>query len=94
MQFLVLAHDGTDAEAPERRQRVRPQHLEGTQPLAEGGTLVLGGALLDKDGGMIGSAMLFEVEDEEAVRALVEADIYFREGVWQSFEIRPFKRSV
>lgn len=94
MQFLVLAHDGTDAEAPARRQRVRPQHLEGIRPLAEGETLILGGALLDEEGGMIGSAMLFEAEDEEAVRALIEGDIYFREGVWQNFQILPFKRAV
>ena len=28
-QFLVLLHDGTDAEAPARRQATRPAHLTG-----------------------------------------------------------------
>jgi hypothetical protein len=29
MLFVVIAMDGTDPEAPERRRRVRQAHLEG-----------------------------------------------------------------
>ena len=28
MQFLLIAYDGTDPEAPERRLKVREEHLE------------------------------------------------------------------
>ena len=28
MQFIVIGRDGDDADAPERRARVRPKHLE------------------------------------------------------------------
>jgi uncharacterized protein YciI len=94
MLFLVLAFDGGDAEAPQRRQKVREQHLEGAHALAAAGTLHLGGALLNDDGGMIGSALLIEAIDEADVRARLEADIYHRAGVWQRYEIRPFKRAV
>jgi uncharacterized protein len=94
MLFLVIAKDGTDAEAPARRQRVRERHLEGARTLAESGTLQLGGALLDAQGTMIGSALVVEAEDEAAARRLLEADVYHREGVWQSYEIHPFKRAV
>jgi uncharacterized protein len=94
MQFLVIAKDGTDPEAPARRQRVRDAHLVGAHDLVERGALTLGGALLDGDGVMIGSALLLEAEDEADVRRLLEADVYHREGVWRSFEIYPFRRAV
>lgn len=94
MTFLVLAKDGTDAGAPERRQRVREAHLEGVKPAVEDGSLQLGGAILDDAGVMIGSALLVETESREALMDLLKGDIYSREGVWQSFEIYPFKRAV
>jgi len=94
MLYLIIARDGDDADAPARRQAVRAQHLEGARRLAEGGALQLGGALLDDAGGMIGSAMLIEADDEAAVHALIAADIYSEAGVWQEYEVYPFKRAI
>lgn len=94
MLFLVLAHDGRDDDAPARRRAVRERHLEGVRPLAADGTLKLGGAYLGADGEMAGSALLLEAEDEAAVRALLESDVYHRTGVWQRYEIYPFVRAV
>jgi uncharacterized protein YciI len=94
MLYLVIAKDGTDPDAPERRQAVRERHLEGARALAERGTMHLGGALLDDAGAMIGSALVLEAEDESALRALLEADVYARHGVWQRYEIYPFRRAV
>ena len=37
MQFLVVARDGSDEGAVERRQRTRPTHLASIAPLVEGG---------------------------------------------------------
>ena len=37
MQFLVIARDGTDDEAIERRMGVRPSHLDAIQPLVDAG---------------------------------------------------------
>lgn len=94
MLYLVIAKDGRDPEAPARRQAVRADHLDGARTLAEAGTLQLGGALLDAAGGMIGSALVLEADDEAAVRALLEADVYARSDVWREYEIYPFKRAV
>ena len=55
-QFPILAHDGSDPEAPARRRAARPAHLEGISPRVERGEIVAGGAILDDDGRMVGSA--------------------------------------
>lgn len=92
MQFLVIAHDGTDEGALERRMAVREQHLAVARGLHESGVLALGGAILE-DGRMVGSAMVMEAESEERLRELLESDPYRRGGAWQRFEIWPFRRA-
>lgn len=94
MLFIVIAKDGTDEGAGKRRQKVREDHLEAVKPAVENGFLQLGGALLDPTGNMIGSVMLLDAATEEEVRDFVENDIYTKSGVWQTFEIYPFKRAV
>lgn len=94
MQFLVIAKDGTDAEAPARRQAVREQHLAGARPHVENGVILIGGAILDDDGRMIGSTLVYEVPDRATLDAVIAADPYVTGGVWQDIEIRPFRVAV
>jgi uncharacterized protein YciI len=94
MLYLVIAKDALDAEAPNRRQRVRPVHLEELRPHLASGTIRLAGALLGNEGAALGSALLVDAESEAAVRTLLEEDIYSREGVWSDFEIYPFKQAT
>lgn len=94
MLYLVIAHDGSDPDAPARRKAVRQQHLDEVRAAVESGLLKLGGALLDGAGEMVGSALLLEAESEAEVRAFLARDIYRTGGVWQSFEIYPFRRAV
>jgi uncharacterized protein YciI len=94
MTYLVIAWDGRDPEAPQRRQAVREQHLQEIQPAVDGGVVQLGGALLDGEGNMIGSALIVEAASREELDALLQQDIYSRAGVWQAFEIYPFRRAV
>jgi uncharacterized protein YciI len=94
MQFLVVARDGTDDGAIERRKRVRPTHLEAIAPLVDAGNVLVGGALLSEDGEMIGSMLLMDFPDRPAFDAWYEADPYVTEGVWQEVEVRPFRTAV
>lgn len=94
MQFLVTARDGTDAEAPARRLAVREQHLVGARRQAEEGVVVIGGAILDDEGRMVGSAVVYEVPDRAALDALLAADPYVTGGVWREIEIKPFRLAV
>jgi hypothetical protein len=90
MVFVVIAHDGKDAEAPARRQAVRPRHMARIGPQAEAGTMVLGVAVLDRpEGTMTGSVMVLDLPDEAAVRAWLAEDPYMKEGVWKDVTILP-----
>jgi uncharacterized protein len=94
MMYLVIAKDGADSDAPARRQKVRAEHLEKVKPAVESGFVLLGGALLDKDGGMTGSAMLLDAPSEEEVWAFLKRDVYSKSNVWQNFEVHPFRIAV
>jgi uncharacterized protein YciI len=92
MSFLVIARDGTDPDAPARRQQVREQHLKEALPLLQDGTIEYAGAFLAADGTMRGSLLVIRAADEAEVRALLARDIYSRSGVWQELEISEFRR--
>lgn len=93
MLYLVLAHDGTDPEAPQRRQAVRESHLSAMKTLADDGRIPFAAALLNDAGNMVGSALAVEADSEEDARALIEADIYRRSGVWVEYSLWPVKRA-
>lgn len=94
MQFLVIARDGSDAEAPARRQAARDAHLVGARGLAANGTIIAGGAILDDDGRMVGSTVIYEVPDRAALDAIIAADPYVAGGVWRDITVEPFRVAV
>ena len=94
MQFLVVAKDGTDEGALERRRRTRPTHLESIQPLVDGGNVLVGGAILNDTGDMIGSMLLVDFPDRAGLDAWLDADPYVTEGVWRDVDVTPFRTAV
>jgi uncharacterized protein YciI len=91
MQFLIIAHDGTDEGALERRMAVREPHIIGARAMKAAGTMIVGGAILDDDGRMIGSSCIVEMPDRAAVDAWLASDPYVTGGVWREIEVRPFR---
>ena len=91
MDFLVIAMDGTDEGAPDRRMAARANHLEGIARLKEEGRFLAGGAILDDDGKMIGSAVILDFPNRESAEAAVAEDPYSKGNVWQDITIRPFR---
>jgi uncharacterized protein YciI len=80
---VTLAWDGTDADAPARRAAARPAHVTRIEPFARNGTLVLGGALLDAQGGMTGSITVTAHVTDAAAEAFWNEDPYMTDGVWR-----------
>lgn len=94
MQFVVIARDGTDEQALERRLKVREAHLANVGKLKEPGTMLMGGAMLDDSGKMIGSVMVFDFPDRAQLEAWLKSDPYSTGGVWKSMEVKSFKVAV
>jgi uncharacterized protein YciI len=91
MDFLVIAMDGTDEGALERRMAARDEHIAGIMKLKEQGHFISGGAIMDDDGKMIGSAVIVDFPDRESVEECIAADPYTKGNVWQDVTIRPFR---
>jgi uncharacterized protein YciI len=85
---VAIAYDGTDADAPARRQAARGAHIARMQPMAADGTLAIGGAILDAAGErMIGSITVTRHATDEAARAWMAEDPYVKGGVWQDIAL-------
>jgi uncharacterized protein YciI len=91
MQFLLVAYDRTDPGAPARRMKARPEHLEKIAVLKSSGGFLLGGAILDDDGQMIGSMIVYEFPDRAALDNKLKEEPYVVNGVWEKIEIRPYR---
>jgi uncharacterized protein YciI len=91
MQFLLVAYDGTDAGAPDRRMKSRPEHLEKISLVKKAGEFLCGGAILDDSGKMIGSMILYEVPDRSTLDERLKDEPYIYNKVWEKIEIRPFR---
>ncbi|WP_149539494.1 YciI family protein [Siccirubricoccus phaeus] len=81
---VILAMDGTDPGAEQRRLGVREAHMARVKPMAADGTLSLGGAILDRpEGRMIGSVVVLARDNDAAAREWMAADPYVTGGVWR-----------
>jgi uncharacterized protein YciI len=90
-QYLVTAYDYTDTGALERRMNVRPHHLDGAKELKESGNYVIGGAMLNDEGKMIGSVMILQFESEEALEAWRQNEPYITQKIWETVDVKRFK---
>jgi uncharacterized protein YciI len=71
-------------DAAQKRPPVRAEHLARIGRLRAEGLIVEAGAFAD----MSGSLLLLRVPTEAAALELLQADVYWRAGIWTSFRIR------
>jgi uncharacterized protein YciI len=94
MQFVVMAWDGTDEGALDRRLATRPRHLERIEPFVDSSNVLVGGAILDDDGRMIGSVLVMDFDTRDELDDWLRNDPYTTEGVWQRVDVRPYRAAV
>jgi uncharacterized protein YciI len=92
MQYLIMASDGTDAGATERRLAARPEHIALGDEMVESGEKLYGCAILDNAGAMIGSAVVLDVHGRIAVDGYLAREPYVAGGVWKTINVRPCRR--
>lgn len=92
MQFVVIAHDGKDDGALERRLSVRESHLEFASKMFDVGKWLFASALLDDDGKMNGSVIVCEFPSEKDLRKeWLDNEAYVIGNVWEDITIRKAK---
>lgn len=91
MQFILIAYDRTDSGAQERRLNARPEHLEKIAVLKKSGEFLAGGAILNEEGLMIGSMIVYEFPDRASLDNKLKEEPYINYGVWETIEIKPFR---
>jgi uncharacterized protein YciI len=90
-QYVIIAQDGKDEGAVDRRMQERPAHLAGARKLKEQGSFITGGAILDDNGTMRGSVMIVQFESEEGLKQWMSEEPYILNGVWTDIQVKPFR---
>ena len=90
-QYIVTAYDHTDEGALQRRMDVRQHHLDEAKTLKESGNYVIGGAILNENNQMIGSVMIVQFENEEALDAWKQNEPYITQKIWETVDVKPFR---
>lgn len=87
MQFIVIAHDGTDAEALTRRMAARPAHIALAEKMKAAKQTLYGVAILNDQRKMIGSMMVMEFPSRRELEEWMKIEPYLTGNVWQKVEI-------
>ena len=89
MQFLVLAYDAEDDQAQERRMAAREAHIQKISEYKAKGHMIMGAALLNEEGKMIGSSITVDFPNEAALEAWLEEEPYVIGEVWEEINVLP-----
>ena len=88
MQFVVVAYDGTDEGALDRRLAVREDHLKEAEGMFAAGLFLYAAGLLDDDGKMIGSIFVCDFPSrEELQKRWLDNEPYVKGNVWEKISI-------
>lgn len=94
MLYVITGKDGPHGF--EIRRRVRPAHLERARALVDEGRMMIAGPCPAIDSpdpgpaGFTGSVIIAEFPSLDEAKAWAAADPYVTEGVFESYEVRPF----
>jgi uncharacterized protein YciI len=93
MNFLVIAHDHTDDEALVRRLVVRERHQAAARRTIESGNMLIGGAILDDEGCMVGSMTVVSFPDRGAFDEWLR-NVPYMNNIWRKVEVYPYHVAV
>lgn len=91
MQYIVMAYDGTDEKAVDRRMEAREEHLKSVERRFKAGEHLYAAAILNDDGKMIGSMMVVDYPSREELDKWLKSEPYVVGDVWRKIEIIPCK---
>jgi uncharacterized protein YciI len=87
MQFIVIAYDGTDEKALERRLAVREAHLKSAKEMFDSGKWLYAAGILDDAGKMIGSMIVCDFPSREELEEWLKEEPYVVGNVWKKINV-------
>ncbi len=90
-EFIIIAFDYTDEDAINRRLTVRPAHFDKVTELKKSSNFIIGAAILDANGKMIGSNMIVRFENEAVLQDYLKSEPYVTGNVWEKINTYPTK---
>lgn len=91
MQFVITAHDYTDAQALQRRMDAREAHLALLGQMIKSRNIHFAVALLDENERMVGSVIVCEFPSRTDIDAWFQKEPYLTGRVWEKVDVRPCK---
>jgi uncharacterized protein YciI len=89
MQFIVIAYDGADENALDRRIKAREAHLKSAKDNFDKGAWLYVSAILDDNGKMIGSVIICDYASREELQTQwLDNEPYITGNVWKTIDIR------
>jgi uncharacterized protein YciI len=88
MQFLLIAYDGTDDQALERRLLARDKHIALGDQMVASGNMLYGTAILDDQDKMIGSMLVLDFPSRAGLDKWLAIEPYVVGDVWKDIDIR------
>ncbi len=89
--FVMIGIDGADSA--ERRKQHRTAHVAHIEALDREGRITLAGTPRnDANDASVGAVVLFEASNLEEARAIANRDPFVTGGVFETFQVAPFKR--
>jgi uncharacterized protein YciI len=89
VQYLLIAYDDDAPGGHQRRMAARNEHLTLGNELKEAGVLLYAAALLDHDGGMIGSMEVLDFESQKDIDDYLDIEPYVLQNVWKDVSVQP-----
>lgn len=71
-------------DAVTKREPFRAEHMERIKKLIDEGAVEVAAGFDD----LSGSMLVIKVETQEAAKAIVESDVYWKNGVWTDYRLR------
>lgn len=85
---MILAYDGTDADAAERRRSAKEAHVALGNKMISAGNILFSTAVLNDDDQVAGSMRVMQFDTREQLDTWLETEPYVLENVWQEITIK------
>ena len=87
MNFLIVAYDGKDENALERRMSVREKHFANVMKIQEKDHVHCAGGITNEAGQLVGSMLVVSFDTREQLDEYLKTEPYVVNNVWQDIRI-------